>query len=197
MCRLFESIRIENGIMQHRALHEMRMNDSRSLLFGKTKHLTLKDISIPHEFLNGVFKCRVVYQDEIETVEFLPYEIRAISTVALVEANSILYNHKYLDRSQFDEIRKQRPECDELIIVKDGYLTDSTYSNIAFFDGVNWFTPSNPLLKGVRRQSLLNSKEITEMLIPSTGLNKYITLSFINAMMDLGDVVLNIQDAIK
>jgi len=183
--------------MQHRALHEMRMNDSRSLLFGKTKHLTLKDISIPHEFLNGVFKCRVVYQDEIETVEFLPYEIRAISTVALVEANSILYNHKYLDRSQFDEIRKQRPECDELIIVKDGYLTDSTYSNIAFFDGVNWFTPSNPLLKGVRRQSLLNSKEITEMLIPSTGLNKYITLSFINAMMDLGDVVLNIQDAIK
>ncbi len=39
--------------------------------------------------------------------------------------------------------------ADEVIVEKDGYLTDTTIANIAFFDGKRWITPKIHYLEGL------------------------------------------------
>ena len=48
------------------------------------------------------------------------------------------------------------------LIVKDGYLTDTSIANIALYDGYTWFTPAHPLLRGTKRAELLNKQLIVE-----------------------------------
>jgi 4-amino-4-deoxychorismate lyase len=81
-----------------------------------------------------------------------------------------------------------RGDCDEIILVKNGLITDTSYSNLAFFDGVQWYTPEHPLLNGVRRQALLKQKRVREKRITPDELGSFVKLSLINAMLDLGEV---------
>jgi 4-amino-4-deoxychorismate lyase len=78
-----------------------------------------------------------------------------IESLKLVEDNTISYRHKYSDRSHLLELMNMRGDCDDILIVKDGYITDTSFSNIVFFDGDKWVTPARPLLRGTMRESLL------------------------------------------
>ena len=89
--------------------------------------------------------------------------------------------------------REKAPSYDEVIIVKDGYITDTSYTNLCFFDGTTWFTPDTPLLPGTMRQRLLDQGIIKEKSIPLSDLNKYQSISLINAMMDLGELVIPVS----
>jgi 4-amino-4-deoxychorismate lyase len=40
-----------------------------------------------------------------------------------------------------ETIRTRRGACDEVLIVKDGCLTDTSYTNIALWDGHRWVLP--------------------------------------------------------
>ena len=53
--------------------------------------------------------------------------------------------------------------------VKNGRLTDTSYSNIALFDGNRWVTPAHPLLKGTMRQSLIDKGLLKEKGIKYHG----------------------------
>ena len=55
----------------------------------------------------------------------------------------------------FESLLLANKDVDEVIIEKNGYLTDTTIANIAFFDGKQWFTPEKPLLKGTMRAKLI------------------------------------------
>lgn len=67
-----------------------------------------------------------------------------------------------------------------------GLLTDTSYSNIALFDGCHWVTPRQPLLRGTMRQSLLDDGVLTEQDIKAEDWNRYRQVSLVNAMMPLG-----------
>lgn len=174
--------------MQHLQLHEWRMLNSRKELWGITSPIPLGDIVIPNECRMGKFKCRLVYKEKIESIEFLPYGLRKIKTLKVVTADHIEYAYKFLDRTPFMDLFLQHNEYDELVLVKNGLITDSSFSNLAFFDGSHWFTPATPLLMGTRREALLNQEMILETDIRPENLGDYQIVSFINAMLGLGEL---------
>lgn len=132
----------------------------------------------------GKFKCRIVYAESIEEFQMLPYQIRRIHSVRLVESNAIDYRFKLEDRQAFSYLKDVVNE-DEIIIVQNGQITDTSYSNLVFFDGEKWITPTTYLLNGTMRQSLLQTKQIIEKPIQVEDLNRFESFKLINAMMDL------------
>jgi 4-amino-4-deoxychorismate lyase len=131
-----------------------------------------------------LFKCRVIYSKSIEKIEFLPYSFRQIKTLRLVENNGIDYSNKYADRTELDNLFSQKGECDDIIIVKNGLITDSFAANLVFYDGEKWWTPDSPLLKGTKREKLLEEKTISACKIEVSDLHKYSRVGLINAMIE-------------
>ena len=55
-----------------------------------------------------------------------------------------------------------RQDKDDILIVKNGLLTDTSIANIALYDGNDWYTPLHPLLKGTKRAELLDKGVLKE-----------------------------------
>ena len=182
--------------MQNLDLHQQRMDRSRMEVLGLVESINLAEIRIPEEFSTGLVKCRVDYAEQIESIVFEHYVKRRINSIALISAENVDYAHKYADRSPFQRLLQSTPGYDELILVKNGLLTDTTFTNLAFYDGERWLTPNSPLLKGTRRQSLISRGTLTEADIRPGDLRHFSTLSLINAMLDLGELCLPC-DALK
>ncbi|WP_309546477.1 aminotransferase class IV [Hoylesella marshii] len=83
--------------------------------------------------------------------------------------------------------------CDDVLIVRNGLLTDTSYTNIALYDGYQWFTPATPLLEGTMRASLLDSGMLIEKDILLSDLPHYQYIALFNAMIDMGELVLPIS----
>ena len=189
MSQLFEAIKVENGKLCNIDFHNERFSRSRKELFGCKDLLDLnKAIKTPKAIGKGLFKCRVVYDKKIKKIEFLPYIKPKIKTLKIIECNDIDYKYKYLDRTKIDELLKQKGDCDDILIVKNGLITDASIANICFYDGQKWLTPDSPLLKGTKREKLLKEGSIFEEKITSQDLSKFKQASLINAMLELEDV---------
>jgi 4-amino-4-deoxychorismate lyase len=88
--------------------------------------LSLADfLHIPEECRQGLFKCRVTYGPDIESIEFEPYRKRTVRSLKLVVSDEIEYSFKFKDRSALEALFAQRGDCDDIIIVKNGLVTDS------------------------------------------------------------------------
>ena len=186
MSQLLETIKIFNRAFQNIEFHNARFNASRQDLFGIDKPVLLEnEISIPSTLTNDIYKCRITYSLQIEKVEFEKYTPRMIQSLKVVENNHINYAYKYADRSGLNELFDKRGECDDILIIKNGLVTDTSYSNIVFWDGKNWLTPSKPLLAGTARARLLKSNKIVEAEISKKDLKKFEKARIINAMNDL------------
>ena len=94
---------------------------------------------------------------------YVPREIRSLRLVAADD--ELDYHLKYADRSALARLLQRRDDCDEILIVRDGAITDTSYSNVAFFDGRKYVTPDTFLLNGMRRQYLLGTGVLTECRI--------------------------------
>lgn len=103
----------------------------------------------------------------------------------MVECDDINYQYKYYNRSKINELFQQHENCDDILIVKNEFVTDISYANIVFWDGDKWITPSTPLLHGTKRQKLINQKIITEKEIKLSDLHLFEKARIINAMIDL------------
>jgi 4-amino-4-deoxychorismate lyase len=192
---LFEAIQVRNGIVQNPAFHNARLNRSRRELFGSSDEINVESaISVPAEALRGTFKCRITYGGAgIESVEFAPYRMRSIAGIMLVRDDTIGYSHKYCDRDVFDRLMALRGECDDILIVRGGMITDTSFSNVVFHDGTRWITPATYLLPGTRRAGLLQKGSIIEKEIGIKDLPKFSRVSFINAMIDLGELTIDVK----
>lgn len=82
-----------------------------------------------------------------------PYVMRTIRSLQVVEDDAIDYSFKRCDRTSLSALVARKGECDEIIIVKNGLLTDTSYTNLALFDGHDGSRPANPcwLAPGVPR----------------------------------------------
>ena len=185
MCLLVESLKVENGRPCHLTDHEYRMNDARKVLFDINIPIDLKDqlTDIYTVGTNGILKCRIVYSDVIHSIEFQPYTPRIIRALHLIENNTIDYTYKYADRSMFNCLPLHEPDTD-FLIVKKGFITDTSFSNIAFYDGEQWVTPSTYLLNGTQRQRLLREGRIVSREIRVGDLPRFTSAKPINAMLD-------------
>jgi 4-amino-4-deoxychorismate lyase len=71
--------------------------------------------------------------------------------------------------------------------VQHGFITDASSANIILYDGKNWMTPKKPLLRGTKRQILLERETIFEIDISMSQLDRFKYAAIINAMLDIGD----------
>ena len=188
MSLFIESICLINGKLRNLDLHQARFNRTRAIHFPNAERLNLNSIiQIPENLTEEKYKVRVVYGLNIELIEFLPYEQKKINSIKLFNIDSeINYSYKSTDRSLFLDLIK-KVNCDDLILVQDGKITDATYSNLIFFNGIEWHTPTTYLLPGVMRQHLLNERVINEKDIRISELDQYISFKRINAMMDFDE----------
>lgn len=179
-----ETIKVQNREFFNLQYHSDRLNRTRKALFGYRNDLDLQEIlTIPSDLDEMTYKCRVIYGKDIQTIEFLPYSIKPIQTLQLVEANKLDYSYKYLDRSCFADLLKQTT-ADDILIVKNGFLTDTSYANVVFWDGNQWFTSDTPLLSGTKRQYLLDQAQIKCRKLRPEDLNLFIHARLINAFLD-------------
>jgi 4-amino-4-deoxychorismate lyase len=171
------------------------MNRSMNELFPDAEKIELaKAITIPENCKSGVYKVRVLYGSSVEKIEIEPYSFRIIKSLKVVRHESIDYHLKYTDRQILQQLFAQRGNCDDIIIVKNGFVTDSFAANLLFFDGKKWFTPTTPLLKGTKRQLLLDQGIISEREIREEDIRSYQKVGLINAMIDFNEMqVINID----
>lgn len=187
MSRFIESICIKDGIIRNPEYHRERMNRSRFKFLGIEEEIDLDKLILSKKIPDSSkYKCRIVYGIEIESVEFILYQTKSIRSVRLIEGNNMEYTYKFLDRKSFELLTDSVTE-DEILIIKNGLITDTSFSNIVFFDGKNRVTPTTYLLNGTMRQSLLKSGKIKEERITPNDLKRFISFQLINAMLDLDE----------
>ncbi len=182
--RLLETICCQNGRLKGLAFHQDRVRRSAQALGWKTSP-DLYSITIPQQARKGRCKCRVLYRENIEEIEFTPYYIRPVQRLTLIKADHIDYACKYEDRALINAAFAERGEADDVLFVRHGLLTDTSYANIALWDGTRWLTPKQPLLGGTRRAQLLEQDRICMADIFVTDLHQFEKLALFNAMMDL------------
>jgi 4-amino-4-deoxychorismate lyase len=185
MCLLLESIQIRNGILMNANYHQGRMDSSSKTLFGKRVDFNLSDLKILLEYQKDIVKCRILYKSAVEHIEFEPYTPKKINSLKIVFNRSISYSHKFADRSLITELLKQKGTADDILIVKNGQITDTSYSNVVFRKGSEFYTPTTFLLNGTKRQQLLNDGLIKEKDISLDDIAGMDDIILINSMLEL------------
>lgn len=191
MFPFIETIRIEDGTIYNVALHNERLNATQRAFFGDVGPVDLSDHIVPGLYGERT-KCRVEYAGEIINIRYEPYHIRPVASLQPVWCDNIDYAFKSTDRELINELFTLRQECDDILIVKNGLLTDTSIGNVALYDGKRWFTPEQPLLKGTKRRELLLKKQIEEREIRIEDLLLYTHIAVFNAMIDWLEIVLDI-----
>lgn len=190
MSLLLETIKVTNKKLVNVAYHNARLNASRAAIFGVSANWDLFSIiKMPNHLTDATYKCRIEYGQDIELIEFIPYQQRAVKKLYLVEDNEIIYSHKYTERKALNDLKSQIDDSqnNDILIVKNGLITDTSYSNIVFFDGKSWITPDSPLLPGTKRRFYLDHHIICEKRIRPSDMNGFSHARLINAMIDLND----------
>lgn len=185
MYPLFESLCIQNGIILNSKWHEKRFRKAYLKYFGKSAYFNLLDqIKIPKEFKKGNVKLKVLYGKNGRETQFEIYKLQKINSIRLVHVSSLMYPLKFTNREKLNSLYEQRGGCDDVIIVRDGQITDSSYANLIFFNGREWITPKHPLLKGTCRARLLANGKIKMATLGIQELKAFKGLKLINAMRD-------------
>lgn len=188
MCLFVETVRIEGGVPCNLARHNARLNSTLTRFWPGSSPVDLEAVlaGLTHRERH---KARVVYGERgVEELTCTPYHPRAIRTLRLVEDDAIDYSFKSVGREPLNRLAALADGADDIIIVKNGLLTDTSFTNIALTDGHRWFTPAMPLLRGTKRAELLDSGLVVERDIPTTDCCRYKAVRLFNAMLDFGEI---------
>ena len=184
MCRLIETIRFQEGQFNNLGYHEHRMRKALKEIYGTDGELKIETVLDKHPRpVSGLYKCRLTYDNNSSDIKFTSYTARPVNSLKLVFDDTISYPHKFSDRKRLENHFEQRGICDDVLIIKNGRVTDTTYANIVVRRGREWFTPSSFLLAGTMRQSLLDKKMIHEIDIKAEDMTDFESFRIINAML--------------
>ncbi|QCX53172.1 aminotransferase class IV [Elizabethkingia sp. JS20170427COW] len=186
MSRYIESIRIEDKKVFLLEYHQKRMDE----VFrsdARENPFQLKELFQKLEVdERGLFKWRIVYDTYgfIQS-QLIPYAVNICEDFELMDARHVDYHFKFEDRKALD-LLKEKANADEVILFKHGNITDTSYSNLIFKKGQQWYTPKYYLLNGVMRQFLLDNNKIKELDIHLKNLGEFSHFQLINAMIPFG-----------
>lgn len=198
MYPLFESICVQNGKVLHAHWHQLRFQKSFENFFGKAPSFDLLDsVEIPPSFCRGKVKLKIRYNAVTKDLQFQHYQMQKIESIRLVEADDLEYTYKYSEREKIEALFAQRGNCDDVLMVKNQRITDSSYANVIFFDGQQWWTPAIPLLEGTCRARLLDTGQVQEANIKVDDLQNFEGLKLINAMRDLEQPTIPIARVVR
>lgn len=194
MSRFIETIKVSDGQYELPDMHLQRIQDTCMQYYGRSRKTddilaVLKTVYNKNE----TYKLTIRYDLNSFTTEAIPYRKRLINHLVLIESNEIDYSLKYADRSQLEKCKNKAGTNNECIIVKHGRITDTSFSNLIFWNGDEWHTPIYPLLPGIRRKHLLEKRLIVAKDIPVSNLADYTKVSLINSMLEPGESELDIN----
>lgn len=174
----FETIRCEDYEVFHLDFHIKRIANTIGI------NLNLSEYIYPIN--SKLLKCKVIYNKEgVVDIQYSEYKKRDIHSFQLLYDDTIEYSKKSCDRRALDALFLQKKAHDEIMIIKNGLLTDTSIANIAVFDGTHWLTPKTPLLKGTTRSRLLKEGVIFEQDITPKMLLSASKIALLNAMVDM------------
>lgn len=175
--------------------HQARFDRTRWNVFGIKNKISLRkriiQSSIPK---TGLYKCRIVYAHDIHSIECIPYHKRDMKSLKAVHVKACSYEYKWVERPALEELYSLREGSDEIIIIRDGLVTDGYYFNYVFEKNGMLYTPAQPLLPGTQRARLLRKGVIIEKDIRYDDLNTYSRVYAINAMNPLGSISFSMKD---
>ena len=166
-------------------LHQQRLE--RTFNFFKEKNiLHIKNIInnyIEKQDISSIdtYKLRLLYNlDANHSIQITPYQTPKIEQFSLIEDNDIEYSLKSTNRTIFDHLKSRA--SGEIIIVKNSFITDTSFSNVIFLKNNVWYTPKTYLLNGIQRQHLIASNHVQEADIQASDINSYSHIKIINAL---------------
>lgn len=180
--KVFETIKCVEKDIVNLDYHNERLNRTRQELFGCSDTLDIGNyIKIPSKKL---LKCKLTYADDVIDIDFSPYTKREIKSLKLMGDDNIDYKYKYSNRDAINELYEQKGDFDDIIIVQNGLITDTSIANIAVFLNNKWLTPNKPLLKGTCRQRYIESGLLKTADISVEMLKGAKKIALMNAMID-------------
>ncbi len=188
MFRFLETIRLDNGRLEKLDYHNARIKQTLSVFYPGRKLLLSQELAAASP-QKGLYKCRVIYDTEIRKVEFVRYSLPKIKSLRVVAADELNYSFKFLDREGLNGLFRQREDADDVLLVKQGLITDTSFCNVLFFNGRTWLTPAYPLLKGTQRQFLLEKGLIHTADIRPQDLHYFTKIRLVNAMIGIEDAL--------
>lgn len=192
-----EVLKVKNGMFVDPEPHLKRIFRTRLHFFAEPLSVKLTNDMIPNDLHTELLKCRIVYGKKVVSIEFEPYKMRNIQSLTIIENNTIDYSHKYLNRDLINELFAQRGESDDILIVKNSLVTDTSYTNVVFKDYKGrLYTPSSTLLSGIKRKKLLDASIIREKKICVKDIKSYEGVFLINTMIDIEDKLFISVDSI-
>jgi 4-amino-4-deoxychorismate lyase len=181
MLKYLETIKALDGEIFNIDYHQKRYNGSKNL----------KDFLHPPK--DGLYKCSIVY-DESDNIDvnYQQYTKREIHSLKLIDDDNISYDKKFANREDINNLFEKRDGCDDILIVKNSLITDTSIANIAFLKKGIWYTPKKPLLKGTTRARLLDEDFLKEVDIRVKDLKEFEKVALLNAMIGF-DIISNLK----
>jgi len=182
----FETIRIDQGKIYHLEYHQRRLN--RTVRDFNLPKIDLKQHIKPPK--SGLYKLKLIYFEGVVDMIYTPYTPKVIRKLGFARCKKN-YQYKYLQRDYIDNLNSG--DVDEVIIIQNGFVTDTTIANIAFFDGKKWITPATPLLGGTTRQRLIDNGLLHLADIKKDDVKNFQSIALMNAMIgfyELKDFIL-------
>jgi len=179
--KYLETIKIIDGVAQNLEYHQWRLESVVATLQGSWRYDLSQLLNPPKK---GLYRCRFVYDGDTYSQEYFAYTKRQVNSLKLISNKSIEYSKKYENRDALNALFTLRESCDDILIVQDGFVRDTSIANIAFYDGKEWVTPKKPLLKGTCRQRMLEGGKITTATIRVEDIMHFKRVALMNAMID-------------
>ena len=188
MSQFFESICINDGIVLNLYFHQTRVNKTLNAFNASQHSIDLTRIIQQLELPSlGLFKLRISYDlNGNYQATCNPYQYKQINHFTLVDIKGHRYDYKYENRDWINEALAQSGN-EEIMMHDDGLIKDCSYTNIAFYDGANWYTPESPLLEGTQRANLIKEGIITPKALHLDDIPNFQKFKCINAMIHWDD----------
>jgi 4-amino-4-deoxychorismate lyase len=180
--KFLETIKIEKRHPKNIIYHNQRLNRTRRDFFGLKDEIDILDF-IPQVSDEKLYRLRLIYSKDVEKVELIPYKKRIPKSFRLINFEEN-YSYKFLDRTPLESLKRESIDVDEIILLKDGMLGDTTIANIALLIDGEWFTPACPILKGTTRARFLKEGLIKAKNLYPEDLKRAKKLALLNAMVE-------------
>lgn len=175
--KYFETIKCEDFEIFNLSYHNKRIANTIGL------NIDLGEYIYPPN--NQLLRCKVIYDESgILDINYFPYAKRDIKNFKLIFDDEISYSKKYLDRENLDKLFAKREDCDEIIIVKNGIVTDTSIANIAVLYDNNWICSKDSLLEGTTKKRLVEKRFLIEKNFTVDMLKNSSKIALMNAMID-------------
>ena len=184
-----ETIKALDGEVYNISYHQKRYESVlRSLGSSNYKDL----IEYIHPPSTGLYRCRLVYTIDTIEVSYHPYTKKEVHSLKILHDDNIVYSKKSTNRKDIDTLYEKKENCDDILIVKNALVSDTSIANIALYKEGIWYTPALVLLEGTTRQRYIDKGVLIPKDIDVDTLKEYTKVALLNVMIDF-DIITNIS----